>query len=222
MLTIKTGFLPDKSRSPSFCASELLADLTIEVAELDDELMSLVRKLHAPRSKDISTTSWSFIENSVLTTFQVQFVYSSLADYQEQVLKDSAAKEVRLGFGEVAMEVTYSRTVMGANCHYYSVDSLSLIIGGYTNSLYASTPTSEATSWLSSSLRATISKSVFYLGRIVRGTTDLSFLRHFLKPGSFFPTSHRMRISTKFSEKEDEDDHDEEAQSDDDEEEEWP
>ena len=210
MLTIGTNFLEGNPNFARICKSAPIASFAIQVADLCPGLIGLVQKLDIPRSKEISTATWSPIKNSILTTFTVRFdraftdksgdecnVY--LEDEQKQLLAESAGQVVNLGFGDVAMEVAYSEhknDKIWRRSHGFRLDSLCLIFGGYSTSAYTS---------------AVTTNSVFYLGHVVNGTTDFSFLRRFIEPGNFFPTRERMLISTKFSSSYDNDNHVERA-----------
>ena len=169
-----------------------------QVAELHPVLAHLVKKVEFPKLQDMSTATWSFVENpdSILSTLKVRFDRrppwrvtpgSCLLDEQQKVLKECVGQGVNLGFGDVAMEVEYSENEE-PNGHY--LDSISLIIGGYANTTHVS---------------VNLASSVFYLGRIVRGQVDFSFLRRFVTPGNFLPTVESMIFFSKFSECNDDD-----------------
>ena len=207
LLAISTIFFDGGDGLKRICEYDCFVDSTIQIAELHPALMRLVKNLNSSRLRYLTSATWSFVKDSVLSTLTVRFgkdfrrftddsdddssrwdVY--VENEQEQLLKESVGQVVSLGFGDVAMEMAYSgheaedaddeETTM-----YYSLDSFSLIFGGYSKSTYAS---------------VNKSNSVFYLGHVTGGTADFSFLRRFVKPGKFFPALERMRFFTKYFE----------------------
>ena len=206
LLAVVTAFFHGKSHLSSICDSVPFANVTVEIGELHPLLMRFVESLLVPRLNNVSAASWSCIENSTLTTFTVRFNHTNDAGCRcvidldhgnrQELLKEMAGQVVDLEFGDVAMEVMYEdRIQLTGGKKICRINSLSLIFGGYASSTYASV---DKTS------------SVFYLGRIVRGTTDFSFLRHFTKPGKLFPTFECLGISTKFAKKTEDGDEEEE------------
>ena len=212
LLTMSTKIFEGNPKLADICKFAPITDFTIQIADLDLPLMRLARELNAPRSRALSTATWSPIENSILTTFTVRFgeKFTSksgdrcnvlLDEEQKRQLDERVGQVVNLGFGDVAMEVAYSEYKKWEVSKGFRLDSLSLIFGGYSNSSY--TP-------------AVKTNSVFYLGRIVSGTTDFSVLRRFVEPGKFFPVYEQMLISIKFAAPNDNDDKDVKAMEEDD------
>ena len=107
---------------------------------------------------------------------------SAVTDNELEVLKESVGQVVNLGLGDVAMEVAFIEEEDGE----YRTRIISFIFGGYSRSTYTSDNQND---------------SVFYLGRIVSGPTDFSFIQHFV-PGNLLPVRAGLCFSTKYPEKE--------------------
>ena len=185
MLAISTKF-------PGFAGflleKKIFAKLTIQMTVLHPVLMDIVKWFGTPSLESRLKATWSCAENSRFTTLTIEaYAYegSDFDDEEVAVLKQSSGREVKLGLGDVAVEVAFTESHKKDS---HPIQTISWIFGGFSTSTYSS---------------VNQNNSVFYLGRIVSGPADFSFLRHYSKLGKVLPVEVGLWFTTKYSEEDD-------------------
>ena len=170
------------------------AMFTIQMTELHSVLMDYVYGFSTSILETRLTATWSRADNSnskfskftarigdaLLKEYSSGSVIFEFQDEHVELLEAYTGQVVSLGLGDVAMEVAYTERGRGEE-KFYRTETISLIFGGYSRSTYTS---------------PNQNNSVFYLGHIVRGPTDFSFLHHVVRRNKLLPVEAGLWFST--------------------------